>query len=70
MLAMKGENSTLALPNEYLIKCQEDLPDLKKGDKESVQLHNKEVQTIYHKCSDKDAALIDELHKQGVKGIK
>ncbi len=68
--AIRGQNSTLAIPSEYLIKCQRDLPPLKKGDRESVQEHNKSVQNMYHQCVDKDSALIDELKKQGVKGIK
>lgn len=37
---------------------------------EAIQQNRKDTQRAYFKCADKDAALIEELHKQGVKGTK
>ena len=58
------------IPGEYLERCQRDLPDAKDGSKETIQENRKESQRLYHKCVDKDDALIYELLKQGVKGTK
>ena len=59
---------TLVIPKEYLVKCQQDLPDAASGSKEDIQQNRKDHQAIYHRCAIKDGALIDELTKQGVKG--
>ena len=64
----RGTLPTLVINKEYLVKCPRDLPELKQGDKESVQLNHKAVQEQYHRCANKDDALVDELIKQGVKG--
>lgn len=64
----RGSLPTLSIPSEYLVKCPDKLPDVTSGDKESVQQNRKDHQRLYHKCREKDDALIDELTKQGVKG--
>jgi len=56
------------IPSEYLAHCPRDLPELKSGDEKSIQINRKETQLQYHRCADKDDALIEELEKQGVKG--
>ena len=66
--ATKGATSTLVIPNEYLERCPRDLPDAESGDKLAIQENKKAIQKQYHKCVDKDDALIYELLKQGVKG--
>lgn len=64
----KGQISTLIIPKEYLVKCQRDLPDAVDGSKLAIQENHKDQQGMYHRCADKDDALVDELIKQGVKG--
>lgn len=66
----KGATLTLVIPSEYLERCPRNLPELKEASKEALQENRKETQLQYHRCVDKDDALIYELLKQGVKGTK